>query len=73
MLENQLHTVDPSTIIISEERPRQRKDIGEIAKLAESNPEEILKCPVTTPVHRLDEAQAARKPDLAFDFQSKQF
>ncbi len=43
----------------------------EIAKLAESNPEEILKCPVTTPVHRLDEAQAARKPDLAFDFQSK--
>ncbi len=36
MLENKLHTVDPSKIIISNERPRQRKDIGEIKKLAES-------------------------------------
>ncbi len=37
----------------------------EIAELAENNPEEIIKCPVTTPVKRLDETMAARKPDIA--------
>lgn len=36
MLENKLHTVDPSKIIISEERPRQRKELGEIKKMVES-------------------------------------
>lgn len=36
----------------------------ELAKLAESNPEEVLKYPVKMPVQRLDEAQAARKLNL---------
>ncbi|MCF7791945.1 MAG: aminomethyl-transferring glycine dehydrogenase subunit GcvPB [Victivallales bacterium] len=34
----------------------------ELAKLAEENPDEIKKCPVKTPLKRLDEALAARKP-----------
>ncbi len=37
----------------------------EIAGLAERDPERIKACPVNTPVDRLDEARAARKPDLA--------
>ncbi|MDD5699463.1 MAG: aminomethyl-transferring glycine dehydrogenase subunit GcvPB [Victivallaceae bacterium] len=37
----------------------------EIVKLAETDPEAVLACPLTTPVRRLDETQAARHPDLA--------
>jgi glycine dehydrogenase subunit 2 len=37
----------------------------EIAKLAETDPEAVTRCPVTTPVGRLDETRAARQPDLA--------
>ncbi len=37
----------------------------EIAELADSNPEKLTACPRTTPVGRLDETLAARKPDLA--------
>ncbi len=37
----------------------------EIAKLADGNPDEIKKCPMTMPIRRLDETQAARKLDLA--------
>jgi glycine dehydrogenase subunit 2 len=37
----------------------------EIAKLAETNPEEIIAAPVTTVVSHLDETRAAREPDLA--------
>ena len=36
----------------------------EIAKMAETNPDDIKKCPLTTPVGRLDETKAAREPDL---------
>jgi ParB/RepB/Spo0J family partition protein len=36
MLDNKLHTVDPTTIIIDDAQPRQRKDIGEINKLIAS-------------------------------------
>ncbi len=36
----------------------------EIAELAESNPESLMECPVTTHVSQLDETLAARKPDL---------
>jgi glycine dehydrogenase subunit 2 len=36
----------------------------ELARLAEANPEEIKKCPVKTPLKRLDEALAARKPSV---------
>jgi glycine dehydrogenase subunit 2 len=37
----------------------------DIAKLADENPAEISKCPVTMPIRRLDELKAARKLDLA--------
>lgn len=36
MLEEKLQSVDPSTIVISNERPRQRKELGEIKKMMES-------------------------------------
>lgn len=37
----------------------------EIAQLARTDPEALKACPQTTPVGRLDETRAARKPDLA--------
>ncbi len=37
----------------------------EIARLAETDPQQLAACPRTTPVGRLDETRAARKPDLA--------
>jgi glycine dehydrogenase subunit 2 len=37
----------------------------EIAQLVETNPEAFAAMPTTTPVTRLDETQAARKPDVA--------
>ena len=38
----------------------------ELAEEAKSNPENITKCPLKTPVQRLDEALAARKPILSY-------
>ena len=43
MLEDKLHTVDPASIIISGDRPRQRKDIGEIKKMVEAEKNLIAK------------------------------
>ena len=40
----------------------------EIAQLAATDPEAIKRAPVTTPVGRLDEAAAARRPDLRHRF-----
>ncbi|HEX6129445.1 MAG TPA: hypothetical protein VF071_10535, partial [Candidatus Limnocylindria bacterium] len=40
----------------------------EIAERAASEPEALKRAPVTTPVGRLDEAGAARRPDLRHDF-----
>jgi len=37
----------------------------EIADLAETDPASLQQCPTTTPVTRLDDTLAARKPDLA--------
>ncbi len=37
----------------------------EIAKQAETDPEALHNCPITTPVTRLDETAAARKPNVA--------
>ncbi|MCX7050147.1 MAG: aminomethyl-transferring glycine dehydrogenase subunit GcvPB [Candidatus Sumerlaeota bacterium] len=37
----------------------------EIAKLAETNPDEVLACPKTTVVGKMDDVKAARQPDLA--------
>ena len=39
-----------------------------IAKRAETDPESLRQAPRTTPVGRLDEATAARQPDLAWTF-----
>ncbi|CAN5340327.1 aminomethyl-transferring glycine dehydrogenase subunit GcvPB [soil metagenome] len=40
----------------------------EIAELAASDPAAVKRAPVTTPVGRLDEAAAARRPDLRYAF-----
>ena len=40
----------------------------DIARRAESDPESVRRAPVTTPVGRLDEAAAARRPDLRHRF-----
>ena len=37
----------------------------EIARQCEEDPEAVRRCPTTTPVGRLDEVAAARKPDIA--------
>ena len=37
-----------------------------IAQEVESDPDKLHAAPVTTPVGRLDEATAARKPDLRY-------
>ena len=39
-----------------------------IAEQAAADPEALKRAPTTTPVGRLDEAGAARRPDLRFDF-----
>ena len=38
----------------------------QIAKEIKENPEEVLKHPLYTPVKKVDEVLAARKPDLAY-------
>ena len=40
----------------------------EIAEAARTDPESLKRAPETTPVGRLDEASAARRPDLRFGF-----
>jgi glycine dehydrogenase subunit 2 len=37
----------------------------EIADLAETDPEQLQACPITTPVGQLDETLAAREPNVA--------
>ncbi len=41
-----------------------------IAKEIKENPEEVLKHPLSTPVRKVDETLAARKPDLAYRLQN---
>ena len=38
----------------------------QIANEIKANPEEVLKHPLNTPVKKVDETLAARKPDLAY-------
>lgn len=45
----------------------------EIARDAEENPEILRTAPHNTPVRRLDEARAARKPDLRWEIRSQSF
>jgi glycine dehydrogenase subunit 2 len=40
--------------------------MSQIAREAEESPELVKDAPHVTPVGRLDEAQAARRPDLAY-------
>lgn len=40
----------------------------DIAKEVKSNPQEVLNHPLNTPVKKVDETLAARKPDLAYKF-----
>jgi glycine dehydrogenase subunit 2 len=40
----------------------------DIAEMAASDPDAIKRAPTTTPVGRLDEAAAARRPDLRYRF-----
>jgi glycine cleavage system P protein (glycine dehydrogenase) subunit 2 len=40
----------------------------EIAEAARTDPESLKRAPLTTPVGRLDEATAARRPDLRHAF-----
>ncbi len=62
----------PEAMMIEPTETESKQDIDEfcdamieIAKLAEDDPGVVQATPVTTPVSRLDEAQAARQPDLA--------
>ena len=47
------------------------KVMREIAKEAEENPEILHTAPHNTPIRRLDEATAARKPDLRWEMRSQ--
>jgi glycine dehydrogenase subunit 2 len=53
----------------SENKARLDEFINEMIKIADEikeNPDEVLKHPLTTPVTKVDEVLAARKPDLAY-------
>ncbi|OQA86984.1 MAG: putative glycine dehydrogenase (decarboxylating) subunit 2 [Lentisphaerae bacterium ADurb.Bin242] len=63
----------PEALMIEPTETESREEIDlfiaamkEIAELAEKDPERIRECPLTTPVKRLDETAAARKPDLSY-------
>ena len=62
----------PEALMIEPTETESKEDIDafvdaliEIAKLADTDPEAVTRCPVTTPVRRLDETRAARDLDLA--------
>ena len=62
----------PEAMMIEPTETESKQDIDafcdamiEIAKLAETDPAQLQAAPITTPVSRLDEARAARQPDLA--------
>ena len=60
--------VEPTETESLETLDRFVEVMREIADLARSDPETIKRAPVTTPVGRLDEAAAARRPDLRHTF-----
>lgn len=47
------------------------RGMNELADLAATAPDQLHQAPVTTPVTRLDEATAARKPNLRWEWNSK--
>lgn len=48
------------------------RSLIEVAEEAEHDPDTVRNAPCTTPVRRLDETRAARQPDLAYRFDSKE-
>jgi glycine dehydrogenase subunit 2 len=57
--------VEPTESESRETLDRFIETMVEIAELAERDPEQITACPKKTPVGRLDEVLAARKPDVS--------
>jgi glycine dehydrogenase subunit 2 len=60
--------VEPTETESLETLDRFVEVMEEIARTAASDPAAIKRAPVTTPVGRLDEAAAARRPDLRHRF-----
>ncbi len=65
-------TIVPEAMMIEPTETESKETIDgfidtmiELAELAKSDPEAITSCPKTTPIGRLDEVAAARKPDIA--------
>jgi glycine dehydrogenase subunit 2 len=60
--------VEPTETESLETLDRFVEVMEEIARLAATDPEAVKRAPTTTPVGRLDEAAAARRPDLRHQF-----
>jgi glycine cleavage system P protein (glycine dehydrogenase) subunit 2 len=60
--------VEPTETESLETLDRFVDTMHDIAERAAADPEALKRAPVTTPVGRLDEAAAARRPDLRHDF-----
>ena len=60
--------VEPTETESLETLDRFVQVMRDIADLAKADPEALRRAPVTTPVGRLDEAAAARRPDLRYAF-----
>ncbi len=58
--------IEPVETESREELDRFADALEKIAGEAEKHPDMLHEAPVTTPVRRLDEAAAARSPDLCF-------
>ncbi len=58
--------IEPTETESKEQMDEFIRNMIEIAKMADEDPSKITSCPTTTPIGRLDETAAARKPDLAY-------
>jgi glycine dehydrogenase subunit 2 len=58
--------VEPTESETKEKLDEFVDNMVEIAKVSQTNPEEVLSAPHTTPVKKIDEVTAARQPDLNF-------
>ena len=63
--------IEPTETESLETLDRFVEAMHEIAERAASDPESLKRAPVTTPVGRLDEAGAARRPDLRHAFEEQ--
>ena len=66
----------PEAMMIEPTETETKKTLDEYAstlitidKLVDDNPDELRDAPITTPVQRLNEAQASRSPDVRWDFE----